>query len=282
MGSVTYVVPIVDFDSQAGGGAIPVDNLTITVCPSVTCITNAYRWTNGVGGAVNPDDGGIIPLDASASPISISHPAGLPPFVYAITVPYGLNNASLRLEAPGYAEMDYYFGGPLVGKPEGGPDGGTAGAYTVTGLAIPVLRQQTRTLLYNQIGIPGDPDPTRGVLAVRTLNCLRDRPASEGGGANGTRAPMVKLQPVGWVPDPASRAWTLSFQNLPRGSPDVTTLATDPRGVIGFINVPPVNYPVHGLAPVDSGMAYGETNVFVRPDVISLAEIRDGIDVWGQ
>src|SRR5215831_5231189 len=53
MGSVTYVVPIVDFDSQAGGGAIPVDNLTITVCPSVTCITNAYRWTNGVGGAVN-------------------------------------------------------------------------------------------------------------------------------------------------------------------------------------------------------------------------------------
>jgi hypothetical protein len=237
-GRVTYVVAIVDFDSQPYSPT-PVKNLSVQVCGSPSCDPPAAE----------PD-------------VVIHNPVeGQPPFVYAIEFPFRFSNGSLRLTAPNYAPMDYVFNGPMVGPPEGG--------YVVQGLTIPLLKATTRDTIYHDLGISGEVDTTRGVLAVRTLNCLRDPKAP-------VRAPGVKLQSVPVAPGPPAVAWTLSNSNL--ATPN--RLETDARGVAGFVNVLPVVYDVEGLSPI--GKSYGRTSIAVRPGVITLAEIRDGIGLWGQ
>jgi len=235
---VTYVVAIVDFDSQPYSPT-PVSGLKIEVCGSPSCDPPASE----------PDVVIHNPLD------------GQPPFVYAIEFPFRFSNGSLRLTAPGYAPMDYIFNGPMIGPPEGG--------YVVQGLTIPLLKATTRDTIYHDLGLAGDVDKTRGVLALRTLNCLRDPKAN-------ARAPGVKLVSVPNPPKAPSVAWTLSTSN--RATPN--RLETDSRGVAGFVNVLPLVYDLEGLSPV--GISYGRTSIAVRPDVITLAEIRDGIGLWGQ
>jgi len=186
---------------------------------------------------------------------------GQPPFVYGIEFPFRFSNGSLRLTASGYAPMDYIFNGPMIGPPEGG--------YVVQGLTIPLLKASTRDTIYHDLGLPGDADLSRGVLALRTLNCLRDPKAN-------ARAAGVKLQSVPVAPQAPSVAWTLSTSN--RATPN--RLETDSRGVAGFVNVSPLVYDLQGLSPV--GKTYGRTSIAVRPGVITLAEIRDGIGLWGQ
>lgn len=235
---VTYVVAIVDFDSQPYSPT-PVKDLHIDVCGSPSCDPPATE----------PD-------------VVIHNPIeGQPPFVYAIEFPFRFSNGSLRLTAPNYAPMDYVFNGPMIGPPEGG--------YVVQGLTIPLLKATTRDTIYHDLGLPGDVDKRRGVLALRTLNCLRDPQAQ-------VRAPGVKVQSVPVAPGPPSVAWTLSTSN--RATPN--RLETDARGVAGFVNVLPLVYDVEGLTPV--GKSYGRTSIAVRPEVITLAEIRDGIGLWGQ
>ncbi len=235
---VTYVVAIVDFDSQPYSPT-PVSGLKIEVCGSPSCDPPASE----------PD-------------VVIHNPVqGQPPFVYAIEFPFRFSNGSLRLTAPGYAPMDYIFNGPIIGPPEGG--------YVVQGLTIPLLKATTRDTIYHDLGIAGDVDKARGVLALRTLNCLRDPKAN-------ARAPGVKLVSVPNAPKAPSVAWTLSTSN--RATPN--RLETDSRGVAGFVNVLPLVYDLEGLSPV--GLSYGRTSIAVRPEVITLAEIRDGIGLWGQ
>ena len=235
---VTYVVGIVDFDSQPYSPT-PVSGLNIQVCGSPSC---------------DPP--------ASAPDVVIHNPVeGQPPFVYAIEFPFRFSNGSLRLTAPNYAPMDYIFNGPMIGPPEGG--------YVVQGLTIPLLKASTRETIYHDLGIAGDVDKTRGVLALRTLNCFRDPKLN-------ARAPGVKLVSVPKAPQAPSVAWTLSTSN--RATPN--RLETDGRGVAGFVNVQPLVYDLEGLSPV--GLSYGRTSIAVRPDVITLAEIRDGIGLWGQ
>jgi hypothetical protein len=77
----------------------------------------------------------------------------------------------------------------------------------------------------------------------------------------------------------AGTAWSVGFTNLAsRGN------VTDARGIVGLANLDPGPYTVEGIAPVGGpdGTPYGRTTVQVRPGVITLAEIRDGIDKWGQ
>jgi hypothetical protein len=237
-GRITYVVGIVDFDSQPYSPT-PVKGLTIEVCGSPSC---------------DPP--------ATAPEVVIRNPVeGQPPFVYAIEFPFRFSNGSLRLTAPNYAPMDYVFNGPMIGLLEGG--------YVVQGLTIPLLKATTRDTIYHDLGLPGDVDKRRGVLALRTLNCLRDPKAQ-------VRAPGVKVQSVPAAPGPPSVAWTLSTSN--RATPN--RLETDARGVAGFVNVLPLVYDVEGMSPI--GRAYGRTSIAVRPEVITLAEIRDGIGLWGQ
>jgi hypothetical protein len=235
---VTYVVAVVDFDSQPYSPTA-VTGLKIEVCGSPSCDPPASE----------PD-------------VVIHNPVqGQPPFVYAIEFPFRFSNGSLRLTAAGYAPMDYIFNGPMIGAPEGG--------YVVQGLTIPLLKATTRDTIYHDLGIAGDVDKTRGVLALRTLNCLRDPKANP-------RAAGVKLVSIPSAPKAPSVAWTLSTSN--RATPN--RLETDGRGVAGFVNVPPLVYDLEGLSPV--GMGYGRTSIAVRPEVITLAEIRDGIGLWGQ
>lgn len=235
---MTYVVGIVDFDSQPYSPT-PVKGLQIEVCGSPSC---------------DPP--------ASEPEVIITNPVeGQPPFVYAIEVPFRFSNGSLRLTAPNYAPMDYIFNGPMIGPPEGG--------YVVQGLTIPLLKATTRETIYHDLGLPGEVDTSRGVLALRTLNCLRQE------GSN-PRAPGVKLISVPQAPDEPAVAWTLSTSNRATAN----RLETDARGVAGFVNALPLVYDLEGLSPV--GLTYGRTSIAVRPGVITLAEIRDGIGLWGQ
>ena len=229
---------VVDFDSQPYSPT-PVSGLKIDVCGSPSCDPPATQ----------PD-------------VVIHNPVeGQPPFVYAIELPFRFSNGSLRLTAPGYAPMDYIFNGPMIGPPEGG--------YVVQGLTIPLLKATTRDTIYHDLGLAGDVDKSRGVLALRTLNCLRDPKANP-------RASGVKLVSVPNAPKEPAVAWTLSTSNRATAN----RLETDARGVAGFVNALPLVYDLEGLSPI--GSSYGRTSIAVRPGVITLAEIRDGIGLWGQ
>jgi hypothetical protein len=238
---VQYIVGIVDFDSQpAPNTPTAVPGLEITVCGSPSC---------------DPPFG--EPEVVITNPVE-----GLPPYVYSIEFPYNFSNGSLRLTAPNYTPMHYVFGGPLIGPPEGGT--------VVRGLSIPLLKTATRDTIYNDLGLTGEPDPTRGVLAVRTLDCARNAQGQS------QRAAGVALRAVPNQPPAPAVAWTLSFSN--RATPN--KLETDARGVAGFVNVVPGSLDVEGVTPY--GATYGATTLPVRAGVITLAEVRDGLDRWGQ
>lgn len=241
---IQYLVGIVDFDSQPPPNTpTSVPGLQVTVCGSPSC-----------------DPPFSAPDVVTVNPIE-----GQPSYVWMIDFPYNFSNAYLRLTAPNYAPMEYFFGGPLKGPPEGG--------HVVRGLTIPLLKEATRDTIYNDLGLPGPADPTRGVLAVRTLDCRR---SAQG---QGQRAAGVRLRAIPSAPDAPAVAWTLSFSN--RATPN--KLETDARGVAGFVNVVPGTVDIEGVAPLgDGGTPYGATTLPVRAGVITLAEVRYGLDLWGQ
>jgi hypothetical protein len=57
--------------------------------------------------------------------------------------------------------------------------------------------------------------------------------------------------------------------------------ATDERGVAGFVNVVPQNVDVTAVADLGVTVAEGIT-IPIRPNTITQAELRFGIDRWGQ
>jgi hypothetical protein len=239
---ITYVVPVVDFDTPNQNAPLAVPNVQLQVCTTAAC-------------------------DPPAGPeVVIQQPDPMRPFLWAINVSAGTEIVSLRATAPGYVPSDYYVGGPMVGPPEGGNQ--------VIGQAFFLLSLAARAGLLSQIGVPLD--NTKGILAVRTLNCVRD----EIGRSTRAAGVTVDMLPDG-PPDPAV-AWALSFAR--QANRDL--LVTDDRGAAGFANLEPRSYSVRGRAPAPTGSPrgteYGRTTATVRADTITIVEVRDGQGLWGQ
>jgi hypothetical protein len=194
---------------------------------------------------------------------------GPAPFVYLINLPFGLVNAGLKLTAPTYVQMNYLFGGPMIGTPEG--------ARTVVGVPIPLLTETRRLAVYNQVGLQSV-DESRGSLAVRTLTCAR-QPATANPAMppppQGQYAADILVQTERELESPAV-AWILSDGN--QFTDDV--LLTNERGVAGILNVAPESVTIKAVLP--DGGEYGSRTLRVLPDVITLAELRPGINLWGQ
>lgn len=228
-GRATYTVPVVDFNSQPTAPT-PVPALAIAVCTSPTCDPVYPVCTdNPLGQCVNISGG---------------------PVLYKMDFPAGLSNVVLRLSAPDYVGMDYVMGGPMV--------------QSTQGLGIPMVPIATRQSIYTNLGA-GTVDETRGVLAVRTLDC------------NNARAQGVTVEAVDGQIEYPSIPFRLSNNNLATGA----TLETDERGVAGFVNLAPQTVDV--VARTDYGKEFGgPTTLNIRPNTITLAELRDGIDIWGQ
>jgi hypothetical protein len=257
---ILYRVPIGDFDSSQ---LIP--NLSVQACTTTDC------------DPVAPCPDGADPTPTQPCAIVKPPSAALP--LYEINLPYGFSGGLKLSGGEAYVEMDYLFGGPMIGLPELAlADGGNV----VVGLPIPVIKVTTRARVYREVMLPSV-DTTRGVVAVRTLNCYRQPPGVTTTGIaavpQGQRAQGVALQSV--PDDPAGAvSWTLSNGNA--FSPN--RLVTDARGVAGFLNAPSGNTDLFAVLP--GAKTTVPTNlpvtIFVRPDVIILAELRPGNDVWGQ
>jgi hypothetical protein len=244
--TITYIVPVVDFNVQPMM-LLPVAGLSVTACDE------AYDCT------------------PPQSSVTVINPApGLPGYFIAVIAPYGFQRLFLRLKADNYVTTDYILGGPMIGGPEGGT--------TVRGLPIPLLTTAALLNLYSDIGLgTGLVDVSKGILAVRALTCERDTTSTQLP-PTGTRAAGVTLQGLPAPADPPSRSWSLATSNIAtRG-----VLVTDSRGVTGFANMDPQAYTVQGVAPIGGGIPYGNRTVRVRPGIITIFEIRDGIEVWGQ
>jgi hypothetical protein len=252
-GRVTYIFPVVDFDSDPLQPVpLLVPGVELTVCTNAACTVPA-----------GPPDV-IIQQDQ------------MRPFVWAINMPYGLGAFSIRAQADGYVNTDYYVGGPMVGTPEG--------TTTVVALPLPMPKVSSVDNLLSNIGLPPlGPTSAVGILALRTLNC--NRPQSLVPGTNqGARAEGVRVELVTNDPNLEPVPWVLTTGN--QASRDLD--ATDGRGVAGFANLSPRNYTVRGIAPapVDSEMGTEigakPASATVRANTITLVEVREGIDVWGQ
>ena len=240
---ITYRVPIVDFDSQPTVPTI-VENLSISFCVDAACMS-----------FTGPDV------------ITVSNPDPSRPFVYDFSIPYGLSNLTVKLEAMGYAPMYYILGGPMVGTPSGGT--------TVAGQAIAMLKTTARDELYAGLGLDTPASAVRGDLAVRTLNCVRDP-------MTGQTTPLTRAAEVSLGASPEDTEavpYSLTY-----GNRAIADRPTDDRGVAGFASLRPQNYSVWGIAPVGEGMEFGDTVVPVRAGSITLLEVRDGLGDrgWGQ
>lgn len=175
-----------------------------------------------------------------------------PPFPHTISFPYGFEDAVLRLQAPGYVGVDYVLGGPMVGRPDGAP--------VVTGLAISMPLRTTAEKISLDMG--SSPSPEQHTLMLRALDC------------HGQRAAGVTVQALN---DGQGIPFILSDDAPVRRE----TLVTGARGVAGLIGLPSPTIDVIGVSP--SGVEFGgPTRLSLRPGVITVAELRHGLGVWGQ
>lgn len=258
---IQYRVPIVDFDSQPlNPRTIP--ELLVQVCDTATCDPPLPACPPGATPA------------ARQQCVILTNPLpGAPPVIWQIDLPYGFANGYLKLTAPNYAEMNYIFGGPMIGAPEGGP--------VVIGLALPVLTLAARANAYRDVGVGDGQDATAGVLAVRTLDCERPFGNLSMTVPEGHRAAEVTVEAQPEDPPPPAVAWSVSGNNV--FSRD--DLLTDARGVAGYLNTEIGALVVNARAPVgDDGVVYPPSaqTFRLRGGVITLAELRDGLGVWGQ
>jgi hypothetical protein len=279
---VTYLTPVVDFQSPSPTSPVAVPGLQLTVCTDPSCTPPAACFPDNT--ACDPDIPGM-PTAPMNSPVLVQQPnAAAAPFLYAINLPFGYDAVSIRARAPGYVPAEYFVGGPMKGTPEGGT--------TVVGLPYFLLTTAALDTLYSSIGLDTPAltaNPGRGILAVRTINCLRDRTQllPDPNARQAARGVGVRLEMVGGDPEEPAKPWVLSFGKQVRGKQSEDDLLfTDDRGTAGFANLLPLTYNVHAFAPAptssETGTAYGETPARVRPGVISIIEVRDGLNVWGQ
>jgi hypothetical protein len=254
-GRVTYIFPVVDFDTDPRQAPLPVPGVQLTVCTNAACTPPA-----------GPPE------------VIIGQPDPMRPYIWAIEIPYGIGAFSIRAEATGYVDTDYYVGGPMVGTLEG--------SNRVVALALPMPKIATLdNLLSNNLALPTlAANPSVGILAVRTLNC--NRPAAQGfqGVNQGSRGAGVRVELVSSDPVEGAVPWVLSVGN--QATRDIAE--TDGRGVAGFANLTPRTYTVRGIAPAPRGSETGTpigakpAVATVRASAVTLVEVREGIDVWGQ
>ena len=230
-GRVQYTVPVVDFDTQLTA-PIPVPGAVLTVCTNSTCEPALPACATEVNNGCYREFPGPNPA------------------IRVLDFPYGLTNVTLRWTAPGYIPTDYPMGGPLVGSPDG--------ELAMRGVGIVLVKESTYAALHGQVG--GVPDPARGTLAVRVLDCGLGR------------APGNTVEPYN-ANLAGSTAFSLSSNNLASGS----DLTTDARGVVGFFNLPPQTIDVH---VADWG--FQPTTFNVRPGTLTLGELRWGLERFGQ
>lgn len=228
-GRVQYTVPVVDFDTQLTA-PIPVPGVTVQVCTNATCIPELPLCDGEVGNCWREFPG----------------PS---PAVRVFDFPFGLNNAVMRFAAPGYIPTDYVLGGPMIGSPEGD--------LALRGVGIVLVKQETYTALHDQVGAA--PDPSRGTLGIRVLDCALQRSAGQ------------TLEAWNANLDGAT-GFSLSSGNLVTDS----RMTTDQRGVVGFFNLPTQTLDVW-VPAWSNPVTYN-----IRPGTLTLAELRWGLEQFGQ
>ena len=244
--TATYVAAIVDFYSQPTLlTAIP--NLAVDVCADPIC---ANPITNKV---------------------TITHP--MAPFIWSFEMPYMVDGVFLRTSAEGYVDFNYVLGGPMVGTPYGNS--------TIDGLVIPPITESALDDLYTQVNA-GPRDTSKGILAVRTLNCYLKPDGSPD--QMQSRGERVQVQVTelsrNAPPPPPAVGWALSFNNKARPAINNVLPLTDSRGVVGYFQLEPGNYEVKATAP--TGAMLADTIWTVYANVVTLAEARRGLEVWGE
>lgn len=212
---IQYITPVVDFDSQLTNPTV-VPGATLTICTSAACDVPFTDWQR---------------LEGPAE------------YVWVLSLPYGLSNATLRFEAPGYVPMDYPLGGPMI--------------RDAKGVGVPLLKEVAYASLQAQVGIAA-PDPTRGTFAARVLDC------------NNLRSSGVSLTGGAGVP------FSLSNGNLASAGSQ-----TDQRGVAGWFAVAPGTLDVQAFTGTGAAVDAPYT-ALVRAGAITLGELRPGLDQWGQ
>jgi hypothetical protein len=170
--------------------------------------------------------------------------------IRVLDFPYGLTNVTLRWSAPGYVPTDYPLGGPLIGAPDG--------SLQVRGIGIVLVREATYAAMHAQVG--ATPDPTRGTLALRALGCSLQRQA-------GVYVESYNANLGG------ATQWSLSTGNLVTDA----QVLTDDRGVVGYFNLPAQTLDVTVPAWDEPPRTFN-----VRPGVLTLAELRWGLEEFGQ
>lgn len=278
---VTYLAPVVDFDSPSPNVPLPVPGLQLTVCISTTCNPPAACFPTSAD--CDPDiapPAAVVPPMTSTVVIQQPNPTQAP-FLYAVNLPYGFDTVSIRARAPGYVPSEYFLGGPMTGTPEGGT--------TVIGLPFFLLTDGALNALYSQVGLDTPWDTSQGILAVRTIDCRRDMTvfSPDPNARQAARGIGVGIEIVGGTPAPPAEEWVLSFNKAAKGKQsDEEVLLTDNRGTAGFASLEPKNYTVRGIAPAPTGaevgMRYGTTGAPIRRGVITIVEVREGVGLWGQ
>lgn len=234
---VRYELSVFDFNSQpTAPSAVP--GLEVQVCGSGSCEQPLPPCT---------------PAEPSALEQCYRSSVGARPFEQIFDLPYGFSNATLRFTAPGYAELDYVLGGPMIGAPDG--------EMVVRGVPLPMFSEGARSTMYADLGM-SPVDVTRGVLLGRVLNC------------EGVRAAGVKVETAALGVMPGAVAFRFESSLLAVPSP----LETAAPGIAGFVNVLP------GAIGIEAQTPGGEiaTAVRIRSNVITIAELRPGLELWGQ
>jgi hypothetical protein len=232
-GRVQYVLPVVDFGDAFGGTPEAVANLNVQVCADPACSSELALCSDG------------------AEPCYQVTATEQLPYVLKFDFPFAFDG-TLRFSAPGYVDLDYVLGGPMVGQP--------SGEMQVIGGTITMLSTTALAAFYTGLG-QSTVDTMRGVLMLRTLDC-QGQPS---GGLN--------IRPVSGDFESPAVPYRLSNSN-----PISQSLQTP--GVAGVVNLQPQSTTV--AATVDTGAEYARASAIVRASAITLIELRSGLGVWGQ
>jgi hypothetical protein len=244
-----YSVPVFDFIAAPA----PVPGLGIRVCR-----VGVYSCDMPVGQLLGPPTNQATAIDGV--PVTVP--------VYTMGMPYGISSF-LRLTAPKYLQTEYYLGGKLVGTPDATT---LMGMPQTIGKYIAPITISDADMLAKGIGqtrIAGD-----GIVAVLALDCQHN-PA-----ADVTLTLNVPGVPFTITTGLPSSTFHANGTDTATGAPGEPT---DARGVAGFANIDPMgdfrNVTVEGIAP--NGMKYGQIEVTVRPDQLTIAMIRPDVSVYG-
>lgn len=187
---------------------------------------------------------------ASPYPVPIM-PSEMDPRAHVIPVPF-MQTAFVRIEATDFITTDYFLGGPMVGLTD--PERPFIQGEVVGLTAFPTLDS-----FFEQFGRRGERDVTKGILALRAIDCA------------GARA-----QDVRFVFDEDSgdgAAWILQADSRvfydQRSEEPVTEAGV---GVGGWVNISPKNYRVKGV--LSDGREFGSAVFTVRVNQLTFAELR--------